>query len=73
MILVESIGDNISFDNNIGLQINTKGSRTSNIALDIVEGDVRVKGQKGYTGIHSISGHRFTIVNGIVTNIQWVG
>ena len=75
MILVESIGDNISFDDNIGLQINTKGSRTSNVALDIVEGDIRVKGQKGYTGSFMVStgvGGRsiqMFVTNGIITNV----
>ena len=74
MILVESIGDNISFDDNIGLQINTKGSRTSNIALDIVEGDIRVKGQKGINGSFTIIGrdynYHITITNGLITGFE---
>ena len=72
MLRIDSIENNDTWDN-IGARLEVKGARVNNVALDIVEGDVRVKGQKGYTGIHSISGHRFTIVNGIVTNIQWVG
>ena len=74
MILVESIGDNISFDDNIGLQINTKGSRTSNIALDIVEGDIRIKGQKGINGSFTIIGrdynYHITITNGLITGFE---
>jgi len=77
MILVESIGDNISFDDNIGLQINTKGSRTSNIALDIVEGDIRVKGQKGINGSFTIIGYGYdyhiTITNGLITGFRETG
>ena len=72
MLRIDSIENNDTWDN-IGARLEVKGARVNNIALDIIEGDIRVKGQKGYTGIHSISGHRFTIVNGIVTNIQWVG
>ena len=74
MILVESIGDNISFDDNIGLQINTKGSRTNNIALDVVEGDIRVKGQKGVSGSFTIIGHGYdyhiAITNGLITGFR---
>ena len=74
MILVESIGDNISFDDNIGLQINTKGSRTNNIALDVVEGDIRVKGQKGINGSFTIIGrdynYHITITNGLITGFE---
>lgn len=72
MLRIDSIENNDTWDN-IGARLEVKGARVNNIALDIIEGDIRIKGQKGYTGIHSISGHRFTIVNGIVTNIQWVG
>ena len=72
MLRIDSIENNDTWDN-IGARLEVKGARVNNVALDIIEGDIRVKGQKGYTGIHSISGHRFTIVNGIVTNIQWVG
>lgn len=74
MILVESIGDNISFDDNIGLQINTKGSRTKNVALDVVEGDIRVKGQKGINGSFTIIGrdynYHITITNGLITGFE---
>ena len=74
MILVESIGDNISFDDNIGLQINTKGSRTNNVALDVVEGDIRVKGQKGINGSFTIIGrdynYHITITNGLITGFE---
>ena len=72
MLRIDSIENNDTWDN-IGARLEVKGARVNNIALDIVEGDIRVKGQKGYTGVHSISGHRFTIINGIVANIQWVG
>ena len=74
MILVESIGDNISFDDNIGLQINTKGSRKNNVALDVVEGDIRVKGQKGINGSFTIIGrdynYHITITNGLITGFE---
>ena len=39
------------------------------VALDIVEGDIKVKGLKGYTGYHHIGGHAITITNGIITNV----
>lgn len=39
------------------------------VALDIVEGDIKVKGLKGYTGYHHINGHAITITNGIITNV----
>ena len=44
-----------------------------NIALNIEEGDIIVKGQKGYTNTHEISNHRITIINGIITNIEYIG
>ncbi|WP_232305070.1 hypothetical protein [Capnocytophaga sp. oral taxon 332] len=44
-----------------------------NIALNIEEGDIMVKGQKGYTNTHEISNHRITIINGIITNIEYIG
>ena len=72
MLRIDSIEDEYTWDN-IGARLEVKGAMVNNIALDIVGGDIRVKGQKGYTGAHEISGHRFTIVNGIVTNIEWVG
>nr|DAU48728.1 MAG TPA: Putative tail protein [Caudoviricetes sp.] len=55
------------------------------VALDVVEGDVKIKGntnfygeirmhgQKGYSNTHEISNHRITIVNGIITNIEYTG
>ena len=58
---------------NVALQLLAQGNNYQNIALNIVDGDIVIKGQKGYTGTHDISGHRFTIVNGIVTSIRWVG
>ena len=39
------------------------------VALDIVEGDIKIKGLKGYTGYHHIDGHAITITNGIITNV----
>ena len=39
------------------------------VALDIVEGDIKIKGLKGYTGYHHIGGHAITITNGIITNV----
>ena len=44
-----------------------------NIALNIEEGDIIVKGRKGYTNTHEISNHRITIINGIITNIEYIG
>lgn len=44
-----------------------------NIALNIEDGDIIVNGQKGYTNTHEISNHRITIVNGIITNIEYTG
>lgn len=55
------------------------------VALDVVEGDVKIRGntnfygeirmhgQKGYSNTHEISNHRITIVNGIITNIEYTG
>lgn len=55
------------------------------IALDVLEGDVKIRGntnfygeirmhgQKGYSNTHEISNHRITIVNGIITNIEYTG
>lgn len=42
------------------------------VALDIVEGDIKVKGLKGYTGYHIIDSHGITITNGIITNMTLV-
>ena len=39
------------------------------VALDVLEGDIKVKGLKGYTGYHHIDGHAITITNGIITNV----
>jgi len=39
------------------------------VALDIVEGDIKIKGLKGYTGYHHIDGHAITITNGIITSV----
>ena len=39
------------------------------VALDVVEGDIKVKGLKGYTGYHHIDGHAITITNGIITSV----
>ena len=55
------------------------------VALDVLEGDVKIRGntnfygeirmhgQKGYSNTHEISNHRITIVNGIITNIEYTG
>ena len=72
MLLVNCAEDNATVDN-LGIQIKTIGAARYNIALDIVEGDIRVKGQRGYTNTHEISNHRITIVNGIITNIEYTG
>lgn len=39
------------------------------VALDVLEGDIKVKGLKGYTGYHHIDGHAITITNGIITSV----
>ena len=44
-----------------------------NIALNIEDGDIIVKGRKGYTNTHEISNHRITIINGIITKIEYIG
>ena len=44
-----------------------------NIALNIEEGDIMVKGQKGYTNTPETRNHSITIINGIITNIEYIG
>ena len=39
------------------------------VALDVLEGDIKIKGLKGYTGYHHIDGHAITITNGIITSV----
>ena len=76
MILVESIGDNMSFNDNVGLQINATGSRMKNTAINIVNGDIVVKGQKGISGIFNFGMYdtfKMTITNGIITNFEIEG
>ena len=74
MLRIDSIENNDTWDN-IGARLEVKGARVNNVALDIVEGDVRVKGQKGYTGSFMVStgvGGRsiqIFVTNGIVTNV----
>lgn len=74
MLRIDSIENNDTWDN-IGARLEVKGARVNNVALDIVEGDVRVKGQKGYTGSFMVStgvGGRsiqIFITNGIITNV----
>lgn len=43
--------------------------KEESVALDVLEGDIKVKGLKGYTGYHHIDGHAITITNGIITNV----
>nr|DAO90741.1 MAG TPA: Neck appendage protein [Caudoviricetes sp.]DAR57099.1 MAG TPA: Neck appendage protein [Caudoviricetes sp.] len=74
MLRIDSIENNDTWDN-IGARLEVRGARVNNIALDIVEGDVRVKGQKGYTGSFMVStgvgGRSIQIfaTNGIITNV----
>ena len=74
MLRIDSIENNDTWDN-IGARLEVKGARVNNIALDIIEGDIRVKGQKGYTGSFMVStgvGGRsiqMFVTNGIITNV----
>ena len=74
MLRIDSIENNDTWDN-IGARLEVKGARVNNVALDIVEGDIRVKGQKGYTGSFMVStgvGGRsiqMFVTNGIITNV----
>nr|DAX40595.1 MAG TPA: tail protein [Caudoviricetes sp.] len=55
---------------NTALSILAKGNNKENVALNIEDGDIKVKGQKGYTGKVGIgSGYYLIITNGIVTNL----
>lgn len=56
---------------NTALSILAKGNNNKeNVALNIEDGDIKVKGQKGYTGKVGIgSGYYIIITNGIVTNL----
>ena len=56
---------------NTALSILAKGNNNKeNVALNIEDGDIKVKGQKGYTGKVGIgSGYYLIITNGIVTNL----
>ena len=72
MQVVRSV-QNTQSQYNTALQLLAQGDNRQNIALNIQDGDIVIKGQKGYSGTHDISGHRFTIVNGIVTSIRWLG
>ncbi|HFA9664949.1 TPA: phage tail protein [Neisseria gonorrhoeae] len=56
---------------NTALSILAKGNNNEeNIALNIEDGDIKIKGQKGYTGKVGIgSGYYLIITNGIVTNL----
>ncbi|HAT3998554.1 TPA: hypothetical protein I9Y90_000036 [Elizabethkingia anophelis] len=49
---------------NIGLRVQAKNA-TENIALDILDGDIRVKGQKGYTG----QWRGFWVQNGLIVSV----
>ena len=65
---------------NTALSILAKGNNNQeNIALDIIDGDIKVKGQKGYTGIISINMpysedgtpvYKIFVTNGIITNFK---
>jgi hypothetical protein len=56
---------------NTALSILAKGNNNvENIALNIEDGDIKVKGQKGYTGKVGIGyGYFLIITNGIITNL----
>ena len=56
---------------NTALSILAKGNNNKeNIALNIEDGDIKIKGQKGYSGKVGIgSGYYLIITNGIVTNL----
>ena len=56
---------------NTALSILAKGNNNEeNIALNIEDGDIKIKGQKGYSGKVGIgSGYYLIITNGIVTNL----
>jgi len=55
---------------NTALSILAKGNNKENVALNIEDGDIKVKGQKGYSGKVGIgSGYYLIITNGIVTNL----
>ena len=68
-------------DENVALQLEAKNNQRQNIALDIIQGDIRVLGKKGYTGSFSIVvknssgwGESTTtttieVTNGIITNV----
>ena len=65
---------------NTALSILAKGNNNQeNIALDIIDGDIKVKGQKGYTGVISINMpysedgtpvYKIFVTNGIITNFK---
>ena len=56
---------------NTALSILAKGNNNEeNVALNIEDGDIKIKGQKGYSGKVGIgSGYYLIITNGIVTNL----
>lgn len=56
---------------NTALSILAKGNNNKeNVALNIEDGDIKVKGQKGYTGEIGIgSGYYLIVTNGIITNL----
>ena len=69
MQVVRSV-QNTQSQYNIALQLLAQGNNRQNIALNIEDGDIVVKGQKGYTGKVGIgSGYYLIITNGIITNL----
>ena len=66
-------------DENVALQLEAKNNQKQNIALDIIQGDIRVLGKKGYTGSFSISTYddfgknvvtTIEVISGIITNVK---
>ena len=55
---------------NVALQLLAQGNNYQNIALNIVDGDIVIKGKNGYTGEIGIgSGYYLIVTNGILTNL----
>ena len=66
-------------DENVALLLEAKNNQRQNIALDIIQGDIRVLGKKGYTGSFSISTYddfgknvvtTIEVISGIITNVK---
>ncbi|WP_313234236.1 phage tail protein [Sphingobacterium multivorum] len=64
----------------VGLRVDITGGTSENTALDIVNGDIKVKGKKGYTGkitlantASSTTYYHFNYINGLVVDFQASG